>query len=66
MYLSFFVRMYYKSSSTSKLASSLTITPQLMVKVEVGAVSRVDDGPNYFIDNGHLVNPPPAGTNIPH
>jgi hypothetical protein len=43
-----------------------TVTPQLMVKFKTGAVVRVDNGPNYFIDKGHLANPPPAGSNTPH
>jgi hypothetical protein len=41
------------------------VTPQLMVKFKAGAVARVDKGPNYFIDNGHLANPPPIGSIAP-
>jgi hypothetical protein len=41
------------------------VTPQFMVKFKAGAVARVDDGPNYFIDKGHLANPPPVGSNTP-
>ena len=43
-----------------------TVTPQALVKFKVSATARVDNGPNYFIDRGPMVNLPPVGASTPH
>lgn len=37
----------------------------MQVKFGVGAVTRVDDGPNYFVDRGPMANILPVGASNP-